>query len=158
MPTNDKDQRVLSLRLEGILIAFFLVAVLFLLVVYLADPSIYTNTLLLKPSPTDRYPLPVTLFLVALLAFIAVLIVGILRHWRWLFWLILIAFGFSILEIPATILQMTGVVPSLFPVWYSLSRMGVALIQVGIAVWMVQIYRQHGVWATGKKKETSLQR
>ena len=157
MLTNDKDQRVLSRRLEGILIAFFLVAVLFLLVVYFANPSIYTNTLMLKASPTDRYPLPVTLFLVAILVFIAVLIFGVLRHWRWLFWLILIAFGFSILEIPATILQLSGVVPSLFPVWYSLSRMGVAIIQVGIAVWMVQIYRQHGVWAMGKKK-TSLQR
>src|SRR5205823_3449583 len=133
-------------------IAFFLVAVLFLFVVYFADPSIYTNTLLLNPSPTDRYPIPVTLFLVAILVFIAVLIVGVLRHWRWLFWLILIAFGFSILEVPATILQLAGVVPSLFPVWYSLSRMGVAIIQVGIAVWMVQVYRQYGVWATGTKK------
>jgi hypothetical protein len=147
---------VLSRRLEGILIAFFLLAALFLLVVYFADPSIYTNTLLLKPSPRDRYPLPVTLFLVAILVFIAVLIVGVLRHWRWLFWLILIAFGFSILEVPATILQLIGVVPSLFPIWYSLSRMGVAIIQVGIAVWMVQLYRQYGVWATGKKKKTSL--
>jgi len=132
------------------------VAALFLLVVYFADPSIYANTLLLKPSPTDRYPLPVTLFLVAILVFIAVLIVGVLRHWRWLFWLLLIAFGFSILQIPATILQLTGVVPGSLPVWYSLSRMGVALIQVGIAVWMIQLYRRYGVWATGKKKKTSL--
>ena len=158
MPTNEKDQRVLLRRLEGILIAFFLLAALFLLVVYFADPSIYTNMLLLKPSSTDRYPLPVTLFLVAILVFIAVLIVGVLRHWRWLFWLVLIAFGFSILQIPATILQLTGVVPGSLPVWYSLSRMGVAIIQVGIAVWMVQIYRQYGVWAIGKKKKTSLQR
>ncbi|TMC86668.1 MAG: hypothetical protein E6J10_06665 [Chloroflexi bacterium] len=158
MPTNDKDQRVLLRRLEGILIVFFLVAALFLLVVYFADPSIYTNTLLLKSSPTDRYPLPVTLLIVAILVFIAVLIVGILRHWRWLFWLVLIAFGFSILQIPATILQLTGVVPGSLPVWYSLSRMGVAIIQVGIAVWMVQIYRQYGVWAIGKKKKTNLQR
>ena len=150
MPTNDKDQRVLSRRLESILIAFFLVAALFLLVVYFADPSIYANTLLLKPSPTDRYPLPVTLFLVAILVFIAVLIVGVLRHWRWLFWLLLIAFGFSILEIPATILQLTGVIPNPFPIWYSLSRMGVAIIEVVIAVWMVQLYRQYGVWAMGK--------
>ncbi len=156
MPTNEKDQRVLLQRLQGILIAFFLLAVLFLWVVYFADPSIYASTLLLKPSTIDRYPLPVTLFLVAILVFIAVLIVGVLRHWRWLFWLVLIAFGFSILQIPATILQLTGVVPGNLPVWYSLSRMGVAIIQVGIAVWMVQIYRQYGVWATGKKKKTSL--
>src|SRR5207302_2575657 len=132
----------------------FILATLFLLVVYIIAPSIYTQTLQLQPSPAERYPLPATLFLVAILLFIIVLVVGVLRHWRWLFWLLLVAFGFSILEIPATILQLAGVVPSLFPVWYSLFRMGVAIIQVGIAVWMVQIYRQHGVWATGTKKET----
>ena len=143
-------------RLERILLAFFLLATLFLLVVYFAAPSIYTNTLLLEPSPTDRYPFPATLFLVGILVFIAVLIVGVVQHWRWLFWLLLVAFGFMILEIPATILQLTGVVPSLFPVWYSLCRMSVAIIAVVIAVWMIHIYRHYGVWAMGKRK-TSLQ-
>src|SRR2546428_13185898 len=150
MPTNDPYQQALVRRLERILIAFFLMAALFVLVVYFADPSIYTNTLTL--STTDRYPLPATLFLVALLVFIAILIVGVVRHWRWLFWLLLVAFGFMILEIPATILQLTGVIPSLFPIWYSLCRMGVSMIAVVIAVWMGQIYRHYGVWAMGKKK------
>jgi hypothetical protein len=148
---NDLHQKMIGQRLERVLIAFFVLSALFVVVVYIAAPSIYTNTLLLKPSPADRYPLPATLFLFALLVFIAVLIVGILHHWRWLFWLLMIAFSFMILEIPATILQLTGVLPNLFPVWYSLCRMGVALITVGIAVWMVQIYRQYGVWAMGKK-------
>lgn len=134
--------------------AFFLLATLFLLVVYFADPSIYTNTLLLASSPADRYPLPITLFLIALLGFITVLLVGILHHWRWLFWLLLVAFGAMVLEIPATVLQLTGVLPNLFPVWYSLCRMGVAIIAVLIAIWMVCIYRHHGVWAMGKKKKT----
>ena len=150
LPTNDTQQQVLVHRLERILIAFFLLATLFLFVVYFVDPSIYTQTLMLKPSPADRYPFPVTLFLVGILIFIGVLIVGVLRHWRWLFWLLLLAFGFSILEIPATILQLTGVIPNPFPIWYSLSRMGVAIIEVVIAVWMVQIYRRYGVWAMGK--------
>jgi hypothetical protein len=152
LSTNAEHQKMLLHRLERTLIAFFLLATLFLLVVYFAAPSIYTNTLLLKPSPTERYPLPVTLFLIGILIFIAILIVGVVRHWRWLFWLILIAFGFSILEIPATILQLTGVVSGNLPLWYSLSRTGVALIEVVIAVWMVHIYRQYGVWAMGKKR------
>jgi len=95
----------------------------------------------------------VTLFLVGILIFIAILIVGVMHHWRWLFWLLLIAFGFSILEIPATILQLTGLIPNSFPLWYSLSRMGVALIEVGIAAWMLRIYRQYGVWGLGKQKK-----
>jgi hypothetical protein len=152
LPTNDTHQQLLLHRLERTLIAFFLLAALFLLVVYVTVPSLYTETLLLQPSPTDRYPLAVTLFLLAILAFIAVLIVGVLQHWRWLFWLLLLAFGFSILEIPATILQLMGVLPNHFPVWYHLCRMGVAVIEVAIAVWMGQIYRHYGIWAMGRKE------
>ena len=153
MQTQNTPQRLLLRRLERILIAFFLLAVLFLIVVYITAPSIYTSTLLLQPSSTDRYPLPITLFLVAILVFIAILIVGVMRHWRWLFWLLLIAFGFSVLEIPATILQLTGIIPNSYPLWYSLARMGVAAIEVGIAVWMVRIYRRDGVWGLGKGKK-----
>jgi H+/Cl- antiporter ClcA len=87
LPTNDTHQQLLLHRLERVLMAFFLLAALFLLVVYMTAPSLYTETLLLQPSPTDRYPLAVTLFLLAILAFIAVLIVGVLQHWHWLFWL-----------------------------------------------------------------------
>ena len=150
---KDTHQRVLLHRLERVLLAFFLLAALSLLVVYFADPSIYTNTLTLQSTTTDRYPLPATLFLFGILVFITVLMVGVTRHWRWLFWLILIAFGFSILQIPATILQLSGVIPDNFPVWYSLYRMVIALFQALIAVWMVQIYRKYGVWAMGKKKK-----
>ena len=152
---HDLHQQVIVQRLEKVLIAFFVLAALFAVVVYLAAPSIYTQALLLESSPADRYPLVVTLFLAALLVFITVLIVGVVRHWRWLFWLLLVAFGFSILQIPATILQLVGVVPNPYPTWYSLCRMGVALIEVAIAVWMIQIYRHHGVWALGKKKNIS---
>jgi len=149
LPTN--DTKILLQRLERVLIAFFLLAAFSLVVVYFADPSIYTKTLMLQSSFTDRYPLPATLLIVGILVFIAIVIVGVLLHWRWLFWLLLIAFGFSVLNIPATILQLTGVIPGTFPVWYSLYRMGIAIIEVGIASWMISIYRHYGVWAMGKK-------
>ncbi len=90
------------------------------------------------------------------LIFITVLIIGVLRHWRWLFWLLLVANSFSILQVPATILQLTGVMPDPYPAWYSLYRMGIALIQVGIAIWMIRIYYQYGVWGMGRKKHEAL--
>ena len=154
---HDGYQQVLVHRLERVLITLFLLLALFAVAVYAAAPSIYTSTLPL--SRTDRYPIPATLFLVALLVFITIVIVGVVRHWRWLFWLLLIAFSCMILEVPATILQLTGVVPNLFafPVWYSLCRMGVSLLAVIIAAWMLSIYRHYGVWALGKKKKTHLQ-
>jgi hypothetical protein len=149
---DDLHRRMLvQRRLEQALIAFFVGCALFVVVVYAVAPSVYIMALKLTSSPTEHYPFLVTLFLVALLAFIAVVIVGVVRHWRWLFWLLLVAFGFSILAIPATILQLTGIIPDSFPAWYSLSRIGIALLEVGLAVWMLQIYRRYGVWALGKK-------
>ena len=150
--TNEMEQRVIVRRLERGVLAFFLLAALFLVVVYVAAPSIYAEALKLQPSAAERYPWSVTLFLVAIVAFIAVLSVGVVRHWRWVFWILLIAFGFSVLEIPAGILQLSGVLPSSFPVWYSLCRMSVAVIEVVIAVWMWQVYRRYGVWGMGRKK------
>ena len=150
MATSDTQPQVITRRLERTLLTFFLLATLFAIGVYLWAPSIYTDLLMLPTDPSDRYPILVTLFLLTLVVFIAVLIVGVRRHWRWLFWLLLIAFGAMILDIPVTILQLAGVVPNLFPVWYSLCRMGVSLLAVLIAVWMLAIYRRYGVWGLGK--------
>ena len=150
---NDLHQKLTVQRLSAVIIAFFVLAAVSVLVVYFADPTIYTKVLMLESTTADRYPLPATLFLMALLIFITVLIVGVLRHWRWLFWLLLLANSFSILEVPATILQLNGVIPNPFPTWYSLYRMSIAVIQVGIAIWMIRILYKYGVWGMGKKKQ-----
>ncbi len=108
---------------------------------YLADPARYAQSLSLASSPAERYPVPVTLFLVGILAVIALLILGVVRHWRWVFWLMLVAFASSALQIPVTLLQITDVLPTADPLWYSLFRMGVAMAEIAIAVWMIHIYR-----------------
>ena len=153
---NDLHQKLIVQKLSAVIIAFFVLAALSALVVYIADPTIYSKVLMLESTTVDRYPLPATLFLFALLILTTVLIVGVLRHWRWLFWLLLIANGFSILEVPATILQLNGVIPNPYPAWYSLYRMSIAIIQVGIAIWMIRIFYQYGVWGMGKKKQEHL--
>jgi cell division protein FtsW (lipid II flippase) len=139
-------------RLERAMIAFFVLAALSLLVVYVADPAIYAQSLSLASSPADRYPVPVTLFLVGILAMIALLILGVMRHWRWVFWLMLVAFAGSALHIPVTLVQIAGVLPTADPLWYDLFRMGVAVVELALAVWMIHIYRHQGVWALGKKR------
>jgi hypothetical protein len=153
---HDLHQKQTVQRLSAVIIAFFALAALSVLVIYFVDPTIFTKVLMLESTTSDRYPLPATLFLVSLLILITVLIVGVLHHWRWLFWLLLIANSFSILEVPATILQLNGVIPDPYPAWYSLYRMGVALIQVGIAIWMIRVYSQYGVWGMGRKKQEAL--
>jgi cell division protein FtsW (lipid II flippase) len=142
----------MRMRLERTVIAFFILAAISLLVVYVTSPSIYAQSLSLTSSPANRYPVPVTLFLVGILAVIALLILGVVRHWRWVFWLMLIAFASSALHIPITLLQMTGVLPSADPLWYGLFRTGVAVVELALAVWMIHIYRHEGVWALGRKR------
>lgn len=150
---KDFHQKQSVQRLSAAIIAFFVLAGLSALVVYIVDPTVYAKVLMLESNTADRYPLLATLFLFALLIFITILIVGVLRHWRWLFWLLLLVNSFSILEVPATILQLNGVIPNPYPTWYSLYRMGIAVIQVGIAIWMIRILYQYGVWGMGRKRQ-----
>lgn len=138
-------------RLEVAIITFFALTLLSLFVVYAIDPSIYLQTLKLTSSPRDPYPWPATLFLLCLVIFIGSMIIGVLRHWRWLFWLLLGAFSASILQFPAELLQISGVLPMSAPLWYSLFRLVVAAFEVGLAFWMIRIYRHRGVWAMGHK-------
>lgn len=142
----------IGMSLEMGLIAFFLLVATSLLVVYLADPAIYAQSLSLTSSPAERYPVLVTLSLVGILGLITLLILGIARHWSWLFWLILLAFTGSVIQIPVDGLQLLGVFPNPYPVWYSLFRGGVGFIELGFAFWMIQTYRHQGVWAMGRKK------
>lgn len=145
-------RHTMGIRLEMAISTFFILAALSLLVVYLADPALYARALSLTSSPTDRYPVPVTLSLVGVLLLVTLLRVGVVRHWRWLFWLLLIAFTGSVIQIPLTGLQLLGVVPHPDPVWYTLFRGGAECIELGFAFWMIQTYRHQGVWAMGRKK------
>ncbi len=138
-------------RLEIALSAFFALVTLSLVVVYAADPAVYAQVLSLA-SASSAYSLPVTLFLLGILALIALLIIGVFRHWRWLFWLILLAFSAAVLDIPVTLLQLLGVLPALYPTWYSLYRLAIACVQIVIAVWMARVAYQHGAWALGRRK------
>jgi len=136
-------------QLQMTLLTFFVLAAMSFVVIYIVAPAIYVQTLLLVPQPTQSHPLAVTLFMVAILVFVALLAIGVLKQWRWVFWLILIAFGLSILVIPSVALELAGVVPGSIPLWYGLARILVAAVQVSIALWMVHLYRRHGVWAAG---------
>ena len=69
------------------LIMFVGLLLVSLLIIFAIEPSIYTTTLWPGWVPTERYPWPVLLFLGALIAFLGMLMYGVLHHWRWLFWL-----------------------------------------------------------------------
>jgi hypothetical protein len=81
---------------------------------------------------------------------------GVVRHWRWLFWPILIAFAGSVIQIPLEGLQLAGVLPAQYPVWYGLFRIGVGVIELGFAIWMLQTWRYRGVWAMGRHTSSDI--
>jgi hypothetical protein len=80
-------------------------------------------------NPTDRLAramvnrnqkLVLGSFLAALVAFIGGLGVGVVRRWRWMFWLSMVAFLAGVLRVPAVILQLPGVLTADAPTWYLL--------------------------------------
>ena len=141
--------------LQRAIIAFFTLTVALLLALYAVAPSIYVQTLMLDFDPADAHPLAINVFLVALLLFIATIVVGVIRRWRWLYWLVIIAFLAAPLEIPAGILQLMGILPIQQPAWYVLLRMATAVVECALGVWMLLVWRRCGVWAQGRMSHTN---
>lgn len=134
--------------LQAALIAFFAASGAILVAAYAAAPTAFADTVPLDRDALARHPPTLTLFVAAVLALIAVAIVGIARRWRWLFWPILIALGASILHLPVTLLQLAGIVAGGGPRWYAILQLGTEFVQVALALWMLQLFRIGGVWGT----------
>lgn len=82
----------------------------------------------------------------ALSALLMLLAVGIVRGWRWLFWVILIAFLAGILRVPAAALELAGKIPEQGPAWYVVLTAIVGMFQFIIGLAMAAAYRRSGVW------------
>jgi hypothetical protein len=84
--------------------------------------------------------------LLVVTALFAVLSIGVIRGWRWTFWLIVIVFLVDIVRVPAAALQLAGIVPRQGPAWEALLQAVVILMQFVIALAMLAGYRKAGVW------------
>jgi hypothetical protein len=93
--------------------------------------------------------------LLALTALLAVLSAGVIRGWRWTFWLILVVFLIGIVRVPTAALQLAGIMPRQDPAWYVVLQAVVGLIQVVIALAMLLGYRKAGVWGAFCRQRTS---
>ena len=94
-------------RTQALVLGFFLVALVSLLVILVAAPKVYDQALRL-PGAGGAAEIA---FLAALTGFLTLLAVGVVRRWRWAFWLILVAFLAGVLRVPVAILQLTGACP-----------------------------------------------
>jgi cell division protein FtsW (lipid II flippase) len=129
-------------RTQALVLGFFLLAVTSLLVILAAAPEVYDQALRL---PTRNRAVEIA-FLAALLGFITLLGIGVLRRWRWTFWLILIAFLAGVLQVPVAILQLTGVLAADGPRWYVSFQGLLGVLQFATGLAMVTEYRRAGVW------------
>ena len=85
--------------------------------------------------------------LMALTALLALLSTGVIRGWRWIFWVILLAFLASILHTLVSALQLAGTLPYQGPAWYVALQGSVGALQFAIGLAMLASYRAAGVWA-----------
>jgi hypothetical protein len=114
-----------------------------LVVILVFAPGVYLDPL--KPLPLTRTLVEIGL-LTAVTALIALLAVGVLRRWRWFFWLIVAAFLAGLLRVPATVLELTGVLPAGGPVWYVVVQGAIGVCQFAVALALLLGYREAGVW------------
>src|SRR4029450_14058957 len=135
-------------RTQALVLGFFLMALASLLVILLAAPEVHDQALRLPGTGRATE----IAFLAALTAFITLLAVGVVRRWRWAFWLILVAFLAGVLRVPVAILQLTGALPADVPTWYVAFQglIGVAQLAIGLA--MLAGYRRSGVWGAFERE------
>src|SRR5205814_625993 len=57
-------------------------------------------------------------FLAALSIFLVIVATGVVRRWRWMFWLILVAFLAGVVRLPASAVELVGALPHQGRVWY----------------------------------------
>jgi hypothetical protein len=127
-------------RTQALVLGFFVLVWASLVVLFAVAPEVYYRALKLFSAGAGL------LFLIGISAFIALLGVGVLRRWRWTFWLIAFTFLFGVLRIPATVLTLKGVLPADVPTWYVLYQGFLGLVQFIIALLMLIGYRRTGTW------------
>ncbi len=142
MDAKDNRRRSTVNRTQALVLGFFAVVVATVVATRLASPETYARGLRL-PAGNDRIQLA---FLAGVLALVALLAVGVLRRWRWTFWLIMIAFLAGALRIPAVGFQFLGFVRGNVPAWFLLVQLAVGIAQFVVGLAMAAGYRRAGIW------------
>ena len=130
-------------RTQLLVVSFFVLVWIGLVAILVLSPEVYGQTLGKVGGATLAIEAS---FLIALSGLIALLVTGVFRRWRWTFWLVLIAFAFGVLRIPASVLQLVGMLPSSGPVWYEALLGVIGAVQFLVAIAMFAGYRRAGAW------------
>jgi hypothetical protein len=130
-------------RTQWLVLAFFLAVWVTVITTLAVSPQIYRPGLVRAPGSLRVAEI---VFVVALSGLICVISAGVVRRWRWLFWVILMVFLLGVLRVPVTVLELSGQMAASSPAWY-IAVQGVASVaQFAIALLMLAGYRSSGVW------------
>jgi hypothetical protein len=132
-------------RTQALVLGFLVAAWLALIAILVLAPDVFAGAL---KMPAGGSAAPEVAFLVAISALIALVGVGVLRRWRWMFWVVLAAFLAGVLRVPASLLELMGVLPVSGPAWYVLLQAAIGVVQFGIGLAMLSSYRRAGTWGT----------
>lgn len=134
-------------RIKVVVLALLAAYWLFVLVLLVADRPVFDQILSgqVKVS-TDRPPVEIATVLVLTLL-LSLISAGVVRGWRWTFWLILVVFLAGILRVPAAALELAGEAPKPGPSWYVALTAVLGLTQFCIALAMLIGYRRAGMWS-----------
>jgi len=130
-------------RTQVMVLAFGAAAWVAVVAILAVAPDVYDQALGLPI--VDRRPFEVA-FLAALSIFLIILGTGVVRRWRWMFWLILVAFLAGLVRVPASALELAGTIPPQGPAWYVVLQGVIGAVQFVIGIAMLMGYRRSGVW------------
>ncbi len=132
-------------RSQALVLGFFILAWTSLLVILALSPAVYDQALTLPSGDARTSRLA---FVAVLTALIALLCFGVVRRWRWTFWLVLVAFLAGVVRVPASILEFAGWLPAPGPNWYIVLQAVFGLAQFAIGLVMLAEYRRsRRVWS-----------
>ena len=130
-------------NLQALVLGFLSLAWLGLIAILALAPDVYGQSLPLglgNGTPAE------SVLLAALSTLIALVAVGVLRRWRWTFWLLQLAFLAGLLRVPASIIELAGWIPPTGPSWYVIFQALIGVVQFAIGFVMLVEYRRYGVW------------
>lgn len=130
-------------RTQLLVVGFLLLVWIALVAILVLSPEVYTQTLRKVGGASLAIEAS---FVIALSALIAFLVIGVFRRWRWTFWLVLIAFAFGVLRLPASALELAGKLPASGPTWYEALQGVIGVVQFLVAIAMFAGYRKAGAW------------
>jgi hypothetical protein len=138
-------------RTQAVVLGFLALAWIALVTILAIQPEIFARRLNLAQA--EAVPAEGAL-LVGVSILVTVISVGVVRRWRWVFWLMLVVFVSGALRILSTIAELSGLIPTPDPPWYTLFQGLLGAVQLVLGLLMLVDYRRAGVWGAFRQSKT----